>query len=190
MLELVFKLHICESKVSFFRHTSTAIIAILRLIFVLTWMRTTISRGLLTWKLKMHVTFENRLYPWRCPVLVRVCSTREAHPKCSWGVQHPWGTPAVPMRVCSPRKGHFIYLPFIVMEVSSVSPRVPPPGNLGRGWFFCAKSPTLGDKLLSNFPRGRGGAMGRGSFHAKVLVLFIKNGRLPLQLIKKNTVEM
>ena len=28
------------------------------------------------------------------------------------------------------------------------------------------------------------------SFHAKVLVLFIKNGRLPLQLIKKNTVEM
>ena len=53
---------------------------------------------------------------------------------------------------------------------------------------FCAKSPTLGDKLLSNFPRG--GAMGRGSFHAKVLVLFIKNGRLPLQLIKKNTVEM
>ena len=27
--------------------------------------------------------------------------------------------------------------------------------------------------------------MGRGSFHAKVLVLFIKNGRLPLQLIKK-----
>ena len=35
-----------------------------------------------------------------------------------------------------------------------------------------------------------GGAMGRGSFHAKVLVLFIKNGRLPLQLIKKNTVEM
>ena len=32
--------------------------------------------------------------------------------------------------------------------------------------------------------------MDRGSFHAKVLVLFIKNGRLPLQLIKKNTVEM
>ena len=55
---------------------------------------------------------------------------------------------------------------------------------------FCAKSPTLGDKLLSNFPRGRGGAMDRGSFHAKVLVLFIKNGRLPFQLIKKNTVEM
>ena len=27
--------------------------------------------------------------------------------------------------------------------------------------------------------------MGRGSFHAKVLVLFIKNGRLPLQLIEK-----
>ena len=27
--------------------------------------------------------------------------------------------------------------------------------------------------------------MGRGSFHVKVLVLFIKNGRLPLQLIKK-----
>ena len=26
--------------------------------------------------------------------------------------------------------------------------------------------------------------MGRGVFHAKVLVLFIKNGRLPLQLIK------
>ena len=36
---------------------------------------------------------------------------------------------------------------------------------------------------MSNFPRG--GATGRGSFHAKVLVLFIKNGRLPLQLIKK-----
>ena len=36
---------------------------------------------------------------------------------------------------------------------------------------------------MSNFPRGR--ATGRGSFHAKVLVLFIKNGRLPLQLIKK-----
>ena len=32
--------------------------------------------------------------------------------------------------------------------------------------------------------------MGRASFHAKVLVLFIKNGSLPLQLIKKNTVEM
>ena len=61
----------------------------------------------------------------------------------------------------------------------------PPPGKLGRGLFFCAKSLTLGDKLLSKFPRGRGGAMGRGSFHAKVLVLFIKNGRLPLQLIKK-----
>ena len=29
--------------------------------------------------------------------------------------------------------------------------------------------------------------MDRGSFHAKVLVLFIKNGRLPLKLIKKNT---
>ena len=27
--------------------------------------------------------------------------------------------------------------------------------------------------------------MGRGSSQAKVLVLFIKNGRLPLQLIKK-----
>ena len=27
--------------------------------------------------------------------------------------------------------------------------------------------------------------MGRGSFHGKVLVLFIKNGRLPLQLIEK-----
>ena len=75
------------------------------------------------------------------------------------------------------------------MEVSSVSPRVPP-GQLRSGMIFCAKSPTLGDKLLSNFPRGRGGAMGRGSFHAKVLVLFIKNGRLPLQLIKRNTVEM
>ena len=45
-------------------------------------------------------------------------------------------------------------------------------------------------ELLSNFSRGRGGAMGRGSFHAKVLVLFIKNGRVLLQLIKKNTVEM
>ena len=32
--------------------------------------------------------------------------------------------------------------------------------------------------------------MGRGSFHAKVLVLFVKNGRLPLQLINKNKVEM
>ena len=71
-----------------------------------------------------------------------------------------------------------------------VYPRGSPPGNLGRGWSFCAKSPTLRDKLLSNFPRGRGGAMGRGLFHAKVLVLFIKNGRLPLQLIKKNMVEM
>ena len=70
------------------------------------------------------------------------------------------------------------------MEVSSVSPRVPP-GQLRSGMIFCAKPPTLEDKLLSNFPRGRGGAMGRGSFHAKVLVLFIKNGRLPLQLIKK-----
>ena len=29
--------------------------------------------------------------------------------------------------------------------------------------------------------------MGRGSFDAKVLVLFIKNGLLPLQLIKKST---
>ena len=29
--------------------------------------------------------------------------------------------------------------------------------------------------------------MDRGSFHEKVLVLFIKNGRLPLQLIKKTT---
>ena len=29
--------------------------------------------------------------------------------------------------------------------------------------------------------------MGRGTFHAKVLVPFIKNGRLPLQLINKNT---
>ena len=75
------------------------------------------------------------------------------------------------------------------MEVSSVSPRVPPLGQLRSGMLFCPKSPTLGDKLLSNFLRGR--AMGRGSFHAKVLVLFIKNGRLPLQLIqKKNTVEM
>ena len=27
--------------------------------------------------------------------------------------------------------------------------------------------------------------MGMGSFHANFLVLFIKNGRLPLQLIKK-----
>ena len=69
---------------------------------------------------------------------------------------------------------------FQLMEVSSVSLRVSP-GQLRSGMIFCAKSPTLGDKLLSNFPRGR------GSFHAKVLVLFIKNGRLPLQLIKKNT---
>ena len=67
----------------------------------------------------------------------------------------------------------------------------PPPGQLRSEMIFCAKSPTLGDKLLSNFLRGRGGAMGRGSFHAKVLVLFIKNGRLLLQLIKKkNTVKM
>ena len=73
------------------------------------------------------------------------------------------------------------------MEVSSVSPRVPP-GQFRSGMIFFSKSPTLGDKLLSNFPRG--GAMDRGSFHAKVLVLLIKNGRLPLQLIKKNTVEM
>ena len=60
-----------------------------------------------------------------------------------------------------------------------------PPGKLRSGMIFCAKSPTLGDKLLSNFPRASCGAMGRGSFHAKVLVLFIKNGRLPLQLIEK-----
>ena len=39
------------------------------------------------------------------------------------------------------------------MEVSSVSSRVPPPGQLSSGMIFCAKSPTLGDKLLSNFPR-------------------------------------
>ena len=64
-------------------------------------------------------------------------------------------------------------------------PEGPTPGQLRSRMTFCAKSPTLGNKLLSNFPRGRGGAMGRGSFHAKVLVLFIKNGRLPLQLIKK-----
>ena len=32
--------------------------------------------------------------------------------------------------------------------------------------------------------------MSRGTFHAKVLVLFIKNGRLSVQLIKKNAVEM
>ena len=71
-----------------------------------------------------------------------------------------------------------------VMEVSSVFPRVPP-GQLRSGMMFYAKSPTLGNKLLPNFPRGRSGAMGRGSFHAKVLVLFIKNGCLPLQLIEK-----
>ena len=69
------------------------------------------------------------------------------------------------------------------MEVSSVSLKGTP-GQLRSGMIFCVKSPTLGDKF-SNFPRGRGGAMGRGSFHAKVLVVFIKNGRLPLQLIKK-----
>ena len=80
--------------------------------------------------------------------------------------------------------------PGLLMEVSSLSPRVPPSGQLRSGMIFCAKSPTLGDKSLSNFPRDRGGAMSGGSFHAKVLVLFIKNGRLPLQLIKKNTVEM
>ena len=62
-------------------------------------------------------------------------------------------------------------------------PEGPPTGKFRSGMIFCAKSPTLRDKLLSNFPRG--GAMDRGSFHAKVLVLFIKNGRLPLQLIKK-----
>ena len=63
----------------------------------------------------------------------------------------------------------------------------PPPGQLRSGMILCAKSPTLGDKSLSNFPRGsgRGGAMGKVSFHAEVLVLFIENGRLPLQLIKK-----
>ena len=71
------------------------------------------------------------------------------------------------------------------MEVSSVTPRIPPRGQLRSGMIFCAKSPTLGDKSLSNFPKGRGGAMGKGSFHAEVLVLFIENGRLPLQLIKK-----
>ena len=54
----------------------------------------------------------------------------------------------------------------VVMEVSSVSPRVPP-GQLRSGMIFCAKSPTLGDKLLSNFPRGRGGAIGRGLFSCK-----------------------
>ena len=59
-----------------------------------------------------------------------------------------------------------------------------PPGQLRSGIIFCVKSPTLGDTLLTNFPRGRAGAIGRGSFHAKFLVLFIKNGRLPLQLIK------
>ena len=60
------------------------------------------------------------------------------------------------------------------------------PGQLRSGMiFFCGKSPTIGDKLLSNFPRGRDGAMGRGSFHAKVLVLFIINDLLPLELIKK-----
>ena len=32
--------------------------------------------------------------------------------------------------------------------------------------------------------------MGKVSFHAKVLFLFIRIGRLPLQLIKENTVEM
>ena len=72
----------------------------------------------------------------------------------------------------------------MIMEVLSLSPRVPP-GQVRSGMIFCAKFRTLGDKLLSNFPRGRGGAMGRGSFHAKVLVLFVKNGRLPLPLIKK-----
>ena len=60
-------------------------------------------------------------------------------------------------------------------------PEGPSPGQHRSGMIFCAKSPTLGDKLLSNFPWGRGGAMGRGSFHAKIL--FIKNGRLPLQLV-------
>ena len=73
---------------------------------------------------------------------------------------------------------------YSVMEVSSVS-RGSPPGQLRSGMIILCEIPTLGDKLLSNFPRGRGGAMGRGSFHAKVLVLFIKNGRLPLQLIKR-----
>ena len=32
-------------------------------------------------------------------------------------------------------------------------PEGPPPGQLRSGMIFCAKSPTLGDKLLSNFPR-------------------------------------
>ena len=49
------------------------------------------------------------------------------------------------------------------MEVSSVSPRVPPPGQLRPGMIFCAKSPTLGDKLLSTFPRGRIRAMRVGA---------------------------
>ena len=69
-------------------------------------------------------------------------------------------------------------------------PEGPPFGQLRSGMIFLCEIPALGDKLLSNFPRGRGGAMGRGSFHAKVLVLFIKNGRLPLQLINNYTVEM
>ena len=57
--------------------------------------------------------------------------------------------------------------------------------QLRSGMIFCAKSTTLGDKLLSNFSRGKGEAMGRDSFHAKVVVLFIKNGYLPLELIRK-----
>ena len=38
-----------------------------------------------------------------------------------------------------------------------------PPGQLRSGMVFCAKSSTLGDKLLFNFPRGRGWEIGIGA---------------------------
>ena len=64
-----------------------------------------------------------------------------------------------------------------------------PPGQLrSGGGDFLWEIPYPRGKL-SNFRRGRGGAMGRGSFHAKVLVLFIKNGRLNLRLNKKKYIQ-
>ena len=64
-------------------------------------------------------------------------------------------------------------------------PKGPP--RVGDDFFVRNPLPSGTNYILSNFPRGRSGTMDRLSFHAKVLVLFIKNGRLPLQLIKKNT---
>ena len=39
-------------------------------------------------------------------------------------------------------------------------PEVPLPGQLRSGMIFLCEIPTPGDKLLSNFPRGSGEAMG------------------------------